>query len=154
MAGSLAVTDLTFAVTTSRRTGGTRQLKEVYGTISIPSTPDYRTAGVPISGVTNSTTGAVVAGTALACPGLGFPNELVSLDILSHSINGALLLGVLPMFDPGTQANGTAVSTAHKVRLFSDAGVDATNKEFAEHTDATPAASAGALVLYVLATGW
>jgi len=116
-----AVTDPTFTVIKSRRLGGTRNYKEVYGTILLSTTPTYAAGGVPISGVTNSSTGAVVAGNALACPGLGFPNELVSLTVLANGLAASLDDASIVLFDSGAQADGTAVTGPHKLRIMKTA---------------------------------
>jgi len=119
---NLAVTDLTFAIRKTRRLGGTRGYRESYGTILVPAGgPDYAAGGIPISGVTNSATGAVQAATALACPGLGCPNELVSLTILANGNGAGLDDASIVLFDSGIQADGTAPTAPHKLRIMKTA---------------------------------
>lgn len=110
----LAVTDLTFTITRElSRTGGTRSWRRLVGTILIPATPKYPTGGVPISGVTNSSSGEVVAANALACPGLGCPNELVELTVISAGNAAGLDDALDVLFDRGV--SGT---TPHKLRIL------------------------------------
>ena len=117
-----AVTDLTFTPIRVWRDGGTRAFRRVYGTILIPAGAlTYPTGGVPISGITNPATGAVVAATALACPGLGFVSELLGLQVLANGNAAGLDDGYIPFFDSGVQAEGTAPTSAHKLRLMRQA---------------------------------
>jgi len=118
---NLAVTDLTFTVVKSKQQGGTRPYREVYGTILIPTSSDYAAGGVPISGITSGTTGAVVAATALACPGLGFPNELVHLTVVSNGLAASRDDASIVLFDSGVKADGTAPTAAHKLRIMKSA---------------------------------
>lgn len=115
-----AVTDLTFTVTkTIHRRGGLRNYKEIYGTILIPAGAlTYAAGGIPISGVTSTVTMAVVAGTGLACPALGFPNEIVELEVLANGNSAGLDDSFVVVFDSGTQADGTAPTAVHKLRIL------------------------------------
>lgn len=125
----VAVTDLTFAETrVLRRLGGTRPVKVVEGTITLPaSAVQYRTGGIPISGVTNSATGAVVAANALACPGLGCPNELLTLEVVGETEDTTHIAQFVA---------GTAGTSPHKLKLYQD-NAAAAAKPFAEVADTT-----------------
>ncbi len=107
----LAVTDLTFTeIRVLQRVQGTRSYKSILGKISIPSSAAlYRTGGVPISGITNSATGAVIAANGLACPGLGCPNEIVDLLVGGENEATSHVAAFIP---------GVAGTTPHKLKLF------------------------------------
>lgn len=147
---NLAVTDLTFTVTKRLgRGGGTRAMSAVYGTILIPTSSDYAAGGVPISGVTNSATGAVVAGTALACPGLGCPNELVQLRVLANGNSAGLDDAFVVLFDSGAQADGTAPTVTHKLRIMKGGAPTITSVTAAAQTFTGSALAAHGHVLHL-----
>lgn len=111
---NLAVTDLTFSVIRDLgRQGGTRLYRKVFGSILVPVTADYAAGGVPITGVTDSATGAVVAANALACPGLSCPNEVLTVEVLSNGNAAGLDDAFIVEFDAGT-----AGTSPHKLRIM------------------------------------
>lgn len=115
-----AVTDLTFAITKQLgKRGGLRNYREVYGTILIPAGAlTYAAGGVPISGITSTTTMLTVAGTGLACAELGFPNEMVELEVLGNGLAASLDDAFVVYFDSGALADGTTPTTTHKLRIM------------------------------------
>lgn len=128
--------------------GGTRHFKTYHCTILIPTSGEYPTGGVPISGVSSeeaATKGQLVAANALANPSLGCFTHVEDVVVLSNGNAAGLDDAFLVLFDRGTQG-----TTPHKLRILTNSagGADA---RLAEHSNA---ALAEALTVYCLVTGY